>query len=152
MPDNEKVHWKNEYTIGIRSIDNQHKKLFELVNRLFELDENPNIKEEIRDILYAFRDYTIVHFSDEEEYMRSIGYPELEAHIETHKHIVESLHKIIQVPAPLNIIKVKMKVVAKRVLIDHIVNEDHKIGVFVRENEAIYALHNDTLVSESPFS
>lgn len=140
MENNEKVHWENDYTIGIKSIDNQHKKLFDLVNKLFELDENPNIKEEIRNILYAFRDYTIVHFSDEEEYMKSIGYPELEAHKETHRHIVESLHHIIQTPAALNIIKSKMRVVAKRVLIDHIVNEDHKIGLFAMNQEKIYSL------------
>ena len=140
MENKEKVHWDNNYTIGIKTIDNQHKKLFDLVNKLFILDDSPNVKEEIRNILYAFRDYTIVHFTDEEEYMKSIAYPELESHKEIHKHIVESLSNMIQTPAPLNIIKSKMRVVAKRILIDHIVNEDHKIGLFVINKEKIYSL------------
>ena len=69
MPNHEKVHWENAYSVGIKDIDKQHKKLFELVNKLYDLNDNANIKEEIRDILYAFSDYTKVHFKDEEDYM-----------------------------------------------------------------------------------
>ncbi len=140
MADNEKVHWESSYTVGIKSIDNQHKKLFDLVNKLFILDDSPNVKEEIRNILYAFRDYTIVHFGDEEEYMKSIAYPELDSHKLLHQQIIESLHSIIQTPASLNIIKTKMRVIAKRILVDHIVKEDHKIGLFALKNEKVYAL------------
>lgn len=138
-----KVHWENRYSVGIKRIDTQHHKLFDLVNKLYDLEESPNIKEEIRDILYAFRDYTIVHFRDEEDYMKSIGYPELQEHHDIHENIIDSLATIIQTPASLNIIKTKMRVVAKRVLIDHIINEDHKIGNYVKEKnikEEVYII------------
>ena len=131
---NEKVHWEKSYEIGIREIDNQHKKLFNLVNKLYDLQENANIKEEIREILYAFRDYTIVHFKDEEEYMKSIAYPKLEEHRKIHEHIIESLSDIITTPAGLGIIKTKMRVVAKRILIEHIIEEDHKIALYKDSN------------------
>ncbi len=127
---NEKVHWEDSYSIGIEEIDNQHKKLFDLVNKLYDLEENANIKEEMRDILYAFSDYTKVHFRDEEKYMASIGYPELEEHKEIHQHIIESLSDIIHTPASLGIIKTKMRVVAKRILIEHIVGTDNKIALY----------------------
>lgn len=143
MSQNEKIHWEHDYSIGIKSIDNQHKKLFDLVNKLYDLEESKNIKEEIREILYAFNDYTIVHFRDEEAYMNSIGYPNFEEHKKIHEHIVESLSQIVHTPATLNIIKSKMRVVAKRVLIDHIVNEDHKIWEYVKKHnidEDIYDL------------
>ena len=112
---NGKVRWEDSYSIGIESIDIQHKKLFELVNKLYDLKDNSNIKEEIRDILYAFREYTITHFQDEEFYMKSIGYPELEEHKLMHEHIIDSLSQIINTPANLSIIKTKMRVVAKRI-------------------------------------
>lgn len=38
-----KVHWEDNYSIGIRSIDKQHRKLFNLVNKLYDLEESPNI-------------------------------------------------------------------------------------------------------------
>ncbi|MCD6173797.1 MAG: hemerythrin family protein [Sulfurimonas sp.] len=135
MPHQKKVHWEDNYSIGIDFIDTQHQKLFEIVNKLYDLEESPNIKEEIREILYAFKDYTIVHFRDEEEYMKSIGYPGLQKHHEIHEQIIESLATIIQKPAKLSIIKTKMRVVAKRILIDHIINEDQKIAVYAREQD-----------------
>ncbi len=146
---NEKVHWEDSYAIGIRYIDDQHKKLFDLVNKLYDLKDNANIKEEIREILYAFRDYTIIHFKDEEEYMKSISYPKLQEHKHKHKKIIDSLVQIINTPATLGIIKTKMRVIAKRVLVDHIVEEDHKIALFKQNNiisEEVFAL--DDLVSD----
>lgn len=144
MINNEKVHWEQSYSVGIRQVDNQHKKLFDLVNRLYDLEENINIKEQIREILYAFREYTIVHFKDEEDYMKDINYPELENHKEIHKHIIDSLSQIMHTPANLSIIKTKMRIVATRVLVEHIMNEDQKIGVYAREHdikEKIYKLN-----------
>ncbi len=132
MSHNEKVPWSNEYKIGISSVDAQHKKLFDLVNALYEINDD-NMKEELRNILYAFSDYMEIHFKDEEDYMLSIGYPELEEHKKIHKDIVERLLKLIHTPAKLNVIKSKMRVVAKRVLIDHILHEDMKIKLFLLE-------------------
>jgi hypothetical protein len=42
MP-NEKIHWNNEYSLGIGTIDSQHKKLFTLVNRLYDLHDDTAI-------------------------------------------------------------------------------------------------------------
>ena len=126
------IPWSDEYRIGIKGIDHQHKKLFDLVNKLYELDDTNEamIKESLRTILYEFSDYMKVHFKDEEAYMRAIGYPDLAEHIKLHKAIIEHLHEIIQTPAKLSIIKSKMKIVAKRSLVDHIVHEDSKIKLY----------------------
>jgi hemerythrin len=144
MSENKKILWDNAYSLGIKQIDHQHKKLFDLVNELYDLEENGNIKEQIRKILYAFHDYTKVHFKDEEDYIASINFPDLENHKIIHKTIIESLSNIIHTPASLSIIKTKMRVVAKRVLIEHIVHEDSKIKTFQDAsgviNEKIYKL------------
>ncbi len=135
MSINQKIPWDDRYKIGIQEIDYQHKKLFDLVNRLYDLDDAQDHKEELRVILYEFNNYMQTHFKDEEEYMLSINYPQLQEHIQIHKDIVENLAHIIQTPAKLNIIKTKMRVVAKRVLVDHIVQEDSKIKLFQMEEE-----------------
>ena len=70
------------------------------------------------------------HFKDEEEYMSSIKYPQLEEHKKLHQELIDYLASVIKTPAKLEIIKTKMKVVAKRALIDHIMNEDTKIKLF----------------------
>ena len=99
MLHNQKVPWDNEYKIGIEMIDTQHEKLFNLVNRLYDLEDSSNNKEKLRTILYEFSDYMKVHFTDEEEYMESINFPYLKEHKQLHADIIESLAKIIHTPA-----------------------------------------------------
>ena len=134
MDNNQKIPWDDAYLIGITKVDKQHKKLFELVNKLYDLEEGEGSKEKLRELLYDFSDYVKVHFKEEEEYMNAIGFPDLKRHRAIHNSLVETLYKIIQTPAKLDIIKTKMRVIAKRVLVDHIIQEDTKIKEYVVEN------------------
>ena len=130
MSDNEQIAWSDEYIVGIKNIDSQHKKLFKLVNKLYDLKENETTKEDIRTILYDFKNYMQTHFDEEEDYMNSIGYDKLEIHKKQHQEIIDQLAKIIKIPAKLNILKAKIKIAAKRGLINHIIKEDTKIKLF----------------------
>ncbi|MDY0117014.1 MAG: bacteriohemerythrin [Sulfurimonadaceae bacterium] len=123
--------WSNNYKLGFNIVDAQHQHLFILVNRLYALEDNKNIKEEMKQILYDFSDYMKTHFKDEEDYMYSIGYPHLEEHQACHNNLVEMLAKLIHTPAKLSIIKTKMKLIAKKALIEHIIKEDIKIKHFL---------------------
>jgi hemerythrin len=135
MPLNQKIPWDDRYMIGIEMIDEQHKKLFDLVNRLYDLDDDNSSKEELRIILYEFSDYMQTHFNEEEEYMKSINYNLLDEHKQLHADIIDNLALLVQTPAKLSIIKSKMRVVAKRALIDHIMHEDSKVILFLHEQE-----------------
>lgn len=132
MKSNEKIIWSDDYKLGLDIVDAQHKHLFMLVNRLYALkDENPNIKEEIKQILYDFSNYMKTHFKDEEDYMHSIGYPDIEKHKAHHDKLIEMLAKLIQTPAKLTIVKTKMRLIAKKALIEHITKEDMKIKLYL---------------------
>ncbi len=142
---NQKVPWDDSYKIGVDAVDEQHKHLFDVVNRLYDLEDGADVKEELRVILYEFNDYMKVHFQDEEDYMLSIGFPTLEEHKKIHASIMKSLAQIIHTPAKLAIIKSKMRVVAKRVLVEHILNEDTKIKLFLigkEKEESVFDLED----------
>ncbi|MFT5660327.1 MAG: hemerythrin [Sulfurimonas sp.] len=130
MSNNNKIPWDDNYKIGIKSIDDQHKTLFNLVNKLYDLDESTHMKDDLKSILYEFSDYMKIHFRDEEKYMLCISYPLLEEHEKLHLGIIDTLTNIIQTPASLNIIKSKMRIIAKRALVDHITQEDIKIKLY----------------------
>ncbi len=121
------IAWNDDYNLGIDSIDIQHKHLFEIANRIFSLKESSKVKEEIRVILYELSDYTQKHFEDEEAYMLEIGFPELEDHKQLHKKIVDLVASILDNNHRLDTIQTKMRVIAKRALIEHILHEDMKI-------------------------
>ncbi|MGD9718617.1 MAG: bacteriohemerythrin, partial [Sulfurimonadaceae bacterium] len=85
MSEHTKIAWDNNYKIGIDAIDQQHKKLFVLVNKLYDLEDEGDFKQELKQILYDFSDYMKTHFKDEEAYMESIGYPALSEHKKYHE-------------------------------------------------------------------
>jgi len=88
---------KEEYKIGIESIDEQHKKLFELADKAymllkdaFSLDKYDKIVE----IVEELKEYTIFHFKSEEEYMESINYKRLFTQKIEHEKFIKSLDDI----------------------------------------------------------
>ena len=127
------VLWSEEYLIGIREIDKQHKKFVELAKPLFEADEELS-REEIRELLYALREYMKFHFEDEEKYMKKVSFPELDEHILQHKRLVDELALVVQTPAKLPVIQSKIKVIVKK-FVKHIRDEDHKIKLFIESSE-----------------
>ena len=73
--------FKDEYLTGIESVDAEHKELFKILDELHHLvsnDDSGDKYEQILNLLKHFRNHIRVHFNNEEEYMESIQYEELE--------------------------------------------------------------------------
>ena len=86
-----------EYFTGIPHVDEQHQRLFEIVGTANDLINNEFIPDKfdyITDILTELTEYTKVHFSDEERYMESVGYPGLEAQRQAHAGFIDKLEDI----------------------------------------------------------
>jgi len=83
--------WKNEYSVNIRQIDIQHKKLVELINDLHEAMSAGKAKDVLEKILGELVAYTKFHFSKEEELMETNGYAGLLAHRIKHKELTEKV-------------------------------------------------------------
>ncbi len=77
--------WNKQFNIGVDSIDNAHRKLFSIVQKLTDLskDEKHGQWACAEGIKY-FKSYAIEHFTDEEAYMQSIGYEGYEMHKRLH--------------------------------------------------------------------
>jgi hemerythrin len=89
--------WKQDYVLGVEIIDEQHKKLFEIGERAYQLlkDKFRTDKyDEIVSILVELKDYTIFHFKTEEEYMMSIGYKKFLSHKVYHNDFIETINNV----------------------------------------------------------
>ncbi len=64
------MEWQDSYSVGNDKMDNQHKGLIALINRL---DEDTGTGE----ILEKLRQYVDVHFREEEALLESVNYPGL---------------------------------------------------------------------------
>lgn len=79
------VTWRDEYKIGVEAIDKEHKRLFQIINRMAAFkDEDKNSHWACIEGLKFFKIHAVKHFSEEEAYMESIGYEGLENHKRIH--------------------------------------------------------------------
>lgn len=77
--------WKDEYSIGVDSIDNEHKRLFKIINKLFAFGkEEKKSQWACQEGIKYFKEHAIKHFADEENYMLSINYPNHDRHRRIH--------------------------------------------------------------------
>lgn len=82
------MRWTDSLSVGITSIDNQHKKLIDLINTLFVEMNSGNSKQAVSSALGKLIEYTGSHFGFEEDLFAKHGYPEKDAHMAIHKKLV----------------------------------------------------------------
>lgn len=84
-----KTLWHDRYNIGVSSIDKEHKQLFSMMAKLLALNED---KEKsvwaCKEAVKFLKNHTIEHFQNEEAYMRSINYAELDTHKRLHDNFL----------------------------------------------------------------
>lgn len=69
--------FKDEYVTGIASVDEEHKRLFEIADEAYQLTKEDLLVDkydQVRHILGELKDYALMHFEHEEAYMESINY------------------------------------------------------------------------------
>lgn len=83
--------WSPEYSVNIKTIDNQHQELVNMLNRLFIAVSMREGNKVIGVILSALRSYTKTHFSLEERLMQQAGYADFDAHKLEHQKLIGQL-------------------------------------------------------------
>ncbi len=85
------VNWNDNLRIGIDIIDNQHKKLLDITNRLCKAMDKGDDQGVIMSILDDLSEYAHVHFNTEEEFFRKFGYEHTDEHISQHQFFTEKV-------------------------------------------------------------
>ncbi len=86
-----------EYWTGIELIDDEHKKLFDIIretNDIIHAQFLHDKYDEIMRILHELQEYTERHFKDEEDYMERIDYKRIEVQKRAHEAFVDKIKKI----------------------------------------------------------
>lgn len=87
----------DSYKTGIELVDDEHKVLFDIIGRVHKAIEAELLHDKfdaILDILDELKEYTRVHFADEEKYMREIGYEGLAAQEILHQNFIDKLENL----------------------------------------------------------
>ncbi|MDF2878423.1 MAG: bacteriohemerythrin [Clostridia bacterium] len=89
--------WKDEYSIGVPLIDEQHQHMFEIGNRAYELlkdDFCTDMYDGVVEIIKELKEYTKLHFKTEEEYMLSIRYNKYFSQKVEHDDFIQKINEV----------------------------------------------------------
>lgn len=132
--------WKEKYIIGIPMIDEQHKELFDRVEKFLEAlrkDGKWNEKlTEIKATLSFMQNYVVEHFAAEEAFQRKIGYTDLEKHHKIHKEFTDYVMDCAQNFEKDGYPQKEVQQFAGKLLawlINHVVATDLKMSRFVKK-------------------
>lgn len=87
----------DSFKTGIDLIDEEHKTLFDIIGKVHQTIQTELVHDKfdaIMDILNELREYTHVHFTDEENYMREIGYEGLPRQEILHQNFIDKLNEL----------------------------------------------------------
>ncbi len=87
----------DECLTGIEQIDEEHRRLFDLINRTEALLRDEMLLDkynQLRGVLRELGDYAVMHFANEEAYMAAINDPELEVQKKEHMYFREKMYRM----------------------------------------------------------
>lgn len=92
------IQWDEQYSLGIKSIDDQHKELINIIGTLSDLltsaIEGQDIYDPMTEIITSLTNYTIYHFNYEEELFAKYGYEDAAAHTKEHKNLIDEIENL----------------------------------------------------------
>jgi len=88
------MEWNEELSVGVPSIDNQHKKLVAMLNELYDAVQANHGQDALSKILGGLVNYAVSHLKYEEELLGKAGYPSLAEHKKEHERLIKQVLKI----------------------------------------------------------
>ena len=89
------LHWDPSYSLGIPSVDMEHRQMINEINRVHAGLERQAHPFEIESALEDIYAGIASHFALEERYMREAGYPEYAAHKNEHEDLLDQIRDLM---------------------------------------------------------
>ncbi len=125
--------WETRYETGDAEVDEQHKRLFGLLNDLHEALMAGTANEKMGGTLRSMADYTVEHFRAEEALMVAIAFPGLPEHRRKHEELASQVGLLV---ADHGAGRLTLPLTLARFLVDwlrhHIEEEDMKMVAWSR--------------------
>ncbi|MCY1304979.1 Bacteriohemerythrin [compost metagenome] len=115
--------WQEDLNTGIQVIDNQHKRIVEMINHLHHAKATHD-RQELGEVIEELVDYTLSHFAFEETLMEDAGYQFSRAHKKVHELFVKRVAQYRQRFAAGEDVAEELEGMLGRWLFNHIRNDD----------------------------
>ena len=126
------ITWNDSYSVKVKQMDEQHKKLVEMINQLHDAMKVGQGKQVVGEVLGSLVSYTKTHFASEELLMKTHGFTGFEEHKKAHTSLVGQVgdirKKFMDGNAPLT---QDVMTFLKEWLVKHIQQSDQKYGQYL---------------------
>jgi len=132
------MHWRDEYSLGIPEIDNQHKTLIGLFDAIEEAVKQGESWSTTYFHIAELRDFARFHFACEEALMRVFDFPDSSLHTAEHTHFLKFLSEMENNSLRKSVEKDLVKLLRSWVT-KHIVGSDRDFSRHVLSGAAVKA-------------
>lgn len=87
--------WKSEYSVGVESVDSEHREMLELLNELYDEMTGRRDRDSIEQFLGDIHTAISAHFALEEHLMRRSDYAGYEAHKDDHEQLLDEIRDLM---------------------------------------------------------
>jgi len=120
------IEWNDGLNLGVKALDDDHKKLLQIINRLSSAIGNDVTDSIINDIFSNLEEYTLIHFNREEAYLKECNCIKLNEHIKQHNIFRNKIPELkVKLLSSKNITTAQeISVYLTDWLLNHIIEED----------------------------
>lgn len=89
------IEWDEKFSVGVASVDHEHRELIELVNETYDRLKRPDAGITVLDFLGEIYTRISAHFALEEKLMRASRYVYLQEHKADHERLLDEIRDIM---------------------------------------------------------
>jgi hemerythrin len=127
--------WDQSFSVEVEELDKQHRKLFSIINKLYDSFEGKKAQTLLNGILNDLKKYGELHFLTEERYFDKFNYPESLEHKKEHNNYRKQILEF-----NLDTTKDKTDVITKLMVFlnewwaDHVMRTDKRYIMFFHKH------------------
>jgi hemerythrin len=127
------IEWTAKLSVGIDSIDEQHKKLVNMINALNDAMLTNSSNELLGKIFTGLAAYTQKHFTYEENMFAEYGYTDSKEHKRQHNELIAQVVELKQkfIENPQGTMSADLMLFLKRWITNHIMRTDKDYAEFL---------------------
>ncbi len=128
------ISWDSSFSVGLESIDLQHKEIIKLINTLITNSEATVRSETISEVLTRLTKYAGEHFRSEERLLEKYGYSDIEDHRQEHNAYREKIVRLcVATMAEVNNVPDELLLYLREWWVKHILESDMAYKSFILE-------------------